>query len=76
MSNISEIRVHLSSDDRELLEAAGENETNFVRGAVTSALKELEDEQKELADDEPVEPEPEPEEETESEEESSEDGEE
>ncbi len=71
MSNISEIRVNLSSDDRALLKAAGENnETRFVRGAVASALKELADAQP----DEPVEPEPEPE--PEPEEESSEDGEE
>lgn len=44
MSFISEIRVHISSDQRKLLEAAGLDETKFVRGAFASAMQVLSDE--------------------------------
>lgn len=41
MSNISEIRVNLSSDQRDLLKAAGLDETAFVRGAFAAAIGEV-----------------------------------
>ncbi len=41
MSNISEIRVNLSSDQRDLLRDAGLDETTFVRGAFAAAIGEL-----------------------------------
>ncbi len=72
MSHISEIRTTLSSDQRKLLADAGLDETNFVRGLVADALKEMANKAVEESEEED-EPTPEEEEEEEEEEESSED---
>lgn len=41
MSHISEIRVTLASDQRNLLKKAGKKEINFVHGVVAEALNDL-----------------------------------